>query len=65
LQLENTTPIAEIAGSITWQTTSNLAVPIPYPPANVSSGQGGSLYWGFVCALTVPYRQFISYKPRG
>lgn len=65
LQLAGQANIAEIAGEITWQTTSNLAVPISYPPSNVSSGQGASLYWGFVAALTVPYRQFITFSSQG
>lgn len=65
LQLTGQAKLPEIVGEITWQTTSNLAVPISYPPANVSSGQGASLYWGFQTALTVPYRQYIEFLPEG
>lgn len=65
LQLSGSADIAEIVEEITWQTTSNLAVPIAYPPENVSSGQGASLYWGFIVRLTVPYRQFIDFSLRG
>ena len=52
--------IAEIENRCGWQITSNLSTPIPYPPANVSSGQGASFYWGFIARLTVPYRRYIT-----
>jgi hypothetical protein len=65
LQASGLEDIAEIVEEITWQTTSNLATPIAYPPENVSSGQGARLYWGFIARLTVPYRQHIDFSLRG
>lgn len=57
--------IPEIEGRITWQTTSNLAVPIAYPPSSVSSGQGASYYWGFTARITVPYRISVNLSLQG
>lgn len=65
LQLLGQTDIGEISGSITWQTTSNLATPIPYPLNGISTQQGARYYWGFVIRLTVPYRFHIDYLPLG
>ncbi len=65
LQLSGQADIAEIAGEITWQTTSNLSTPILYPTQGVQSQQGAKFYWGFVCRLTVPYRQFITMSSQG
>jgi len=65
LQLAGNADIAEIAGEITWQTTSNLSTPILYPSQGVSSQQGAKFYWGFVCRLTVPYRQYIIMSSQG
>lgn len=59
LQLTGNSDIPEIMGNIGWQTTSNLATPIPYPPAGVSSSQGAKFYWGFIIRLSVPYRLYI------
>lgn len=65
LQLSGASDLADIAGEISWQTTSNLALPIPYPPANVSSNQGAIFYWGFIVRLIVPYRIYITMSPQG
>lgn len=65
LQLLGQTDIGEISGNITWQTTSNLATPIPYPLNGVSIQQGSKYFWGFVIRMTVPYRFHIDYLPQG
>lgn len=65
LQLTGQADITEIAGEITWQTTSNLSTPILYPTQGVQTQQGAKFYWGFVCRLTVPYRQYIEFSPQG
>ena len=68
LQLFNVTalpPPDEVVGEISLSTISNLALPIPYPPSSVSSGQGASLYWGFIQRLVIPTRIYVDYLPLG
>jgi hypothetical protein len=65
LQLVSYDDIPEIAGQITWQTTSSLGVPILYPSSGVSSSQGAVSYWGFIARLVIPYRLYITMSPQG
>jgi hypothetical protein len=58
LQLAGQTSVylTDVVEEISLRTISNLALTIPYPPSSVSSGQGATLYWGFIHELTIPYQ---------